>query len=85
MRALAIVVGVVVLGGCAPLQWSHVVKGELEFEHDVAFCEAVGGAAAHGLMADKYWLMFGDVARALTARRAFAQCMQRRGWTAEPG
>jgi hypothetical protein len=81
MKGLAIIACAMVLGGCAPVPWSHAVKGDLEFEHDAAFCEAVGGAAARGMMADKYWLMFGEVARALTERHTFEQCLQRRGWT----
>jgi hypothetical protein len=63
------------------VQWSHVVKGDLAFEPDAAFGEAVGGAAAHGMRADTYGLMFGEVARALTSRHTFEQCLQRRGWT----
>jgi hypothetical protein len=81
MKGLAIVAWAVVLGGCAPVPWSHIVKGDLAFEHDAAFGEAVGRAAARGMMADTYGLMFGEVARALTARHTFEQCMQRRGWT----
>jgi hypothetical protein len=57
------------------------MKGHLEFDRDYAFCEAVGGMAAHGMMSDKYWLMLVDVARALTAQHELQRCMEHRGWT----
>jgi hypothetical protein len=80
MKCVLIIVWAGVLSGCTT-QWAHPVKGDLAFEHDYAFCEAVGGKAASGMMSDKYWLMFVDVARALTARRVLEHCMERRGWT----
>lgn len=79
MKPLSILLCAGILVGCAT-PWTHLVKGDLEFEHDYAFCQAEGGMAAHGMMSDKYWLMFADVARALTARRALERCMERRGW-----
>jgi hypothetical protein len=50
-------------------------------------CEALGGAAAQGMMSDKYWLVFADVARAVTKKQAIESCMQRKGWskTSAPG
>jgi hypothetical protein len=68
------------VGGCT-MYWSHPVKNDLEWAHDVAYCEALGGAAAHGMMSDKYWLIFVDVAREVTKQRVLERCMERRGWT----
>jgi hypothetical protein len=83
MRRFSIIVWVGFLSGCTTY-WAHSVKGDLEFERDYAFCAAVGGMAAHGMTSDKYWLMFADVARALTAQRVLERCMARRGWTTVP-
>jgi hypothetical protein len=67
------------VGGCTTY-WSHPVKSDLELVHDAAYCEALGGAAAHGMMSDKYWLMFVDVAREVTKQQVLQYCMERRGW-----
>jgi hypothetical protein len=66
------------VGGCT--YWSHPVRSDLELAHDTAYCEALGGAAAHGMMFDKYWLMFVDVAREVTKQQVAQRCMERRGW-----
>jgi hypothetical protein len=79
MKKYVVMALVVLVGGCTTY-WSHPVKSDLELVHDVAYCEALGGAAAHGMMSDKYWLMFVDVARQVTTQQVLARCMERRGW-----
>jgi hypothetical protein len=79
MKKYVVMAWVVLVGGCTTY-WSHPVKNDLELAHDAAYCEVLGGAAAHGMMADKYWLMFVDVGREVTKQRVLERCMERRGW-----
>jgi hypothetical protein len=80
MKRFLMIALVIFFGGCTTY-WAHPLKGDLEFEHEYAICEALGGAAAQGMMSDKYWLVFADVARAMTKKPALESCMQRKGWS----
>ena len=80
MKRFLIIALAVFFSGCTTY-WVHPLKGDLEFEHEYAFCEALGGAAVHGMMSDKYWLVFADVGRAVTKKQAIESCLQRKGWS----
>jgi hypothetical protein len=80
MKQFLIIALAVFFGGCTTY-WIHPLKGDLEFEHEYAFCEALAGAAVQGMMSDKYWLIFAELGRVLTEKQVMESCMQRKGWS----